>query len=169
VDAAGPPDGSAPDSETGAEPITEAGADAQLPSYDVVTMFGHRLIRTVTVHKNGGEDRTVYVEEAKIAQYPATGPLPDGARMILDVSGGGGFVIEKTGGVWLYGTFSKSANPATFTTQPNAGCSGCHLGAAEPGHFTVPSLRRLITTHKGEELNCPQGPGPTPCNASVYQ
>jgi hypothetical protein len=151
------------------QPLFDAGPDAQLPPYEVVTKFGHRLIRSVTVHKNGGEDRTVYVEESRVAQYPATGPLPDGARLILDVSGGGGFVIEKTAGVWLYGTFSKTANPAVFTTQANGGCSGCHLGAASPGTFTLPSLRRLVATHKGEELICPRGPGPTPCDPSVYQ
>jgi hypothetical protein len=145
-------------------PTTQDDADPQLPAYEVVSKFGHDLIRSVTVHKNGGEDRTVYVEAARVAQVPTTGPLPDNTRLILEVSGGGAFVIEKIGGTWLYGT-----NPTTLVTQPNASCAGCHLGAAEPGVFTAPSLRRLVATHRGEEINCPQGPGPQPCAPSVYQ
>lgn len=148
----------------------DAATDAALPAYTVSTILGLKLIRSVTVHKNGGEDRIIYVEESKIGSYPASGPLPDGARFVMQVNGGGNFVIEKVAGAWQYGNLNTGTNPATFpTTAPNASCNGCHSGAAEPGHFTIPSLRRLIKTHKGEEITCPAGPGPTPCNSSVYQ
>ncbi len=144
-----------------------ASGDAGLPAYTVETYRGLRLIRSVTVHKNGGEDRVVYVEESKVGALPSSGPLPDGARFVMLVNGGGNFVIEKVAGAWQYGNLNTSTTPATFPT--NASCSGCHNGAAEPGMFTLPSLRRLLKTHKGEEINCPKGPGPTPCDAAVYQ
>lgn len=160
--------GAATDAPSGAG--QDAAADtAGLPAYDVITKFGHPVIRTVTVHKNGGEDRTVYVEASKVAQAPTSGVLPDGTRLLMQVNAGSCFVIEKVAGTWQYGTFSPTASPAVFTTGPNASCSGCHTGAAEPGVFTAGSLRRLAATHVGEEINCPAGPGPTPCAASVYR
>lgn len=158
-----PPDSSTSSDSSGPD------SDQPLPAFVVVTKFGHELIRSVTVHKNGGEDRTVYVENARIAQYPSSGTLPDGARLIMEVSNGGCFVIEKVTGTWLYGSFSCGSTAVTFTTQPNNGCSGCHGTATEPGVFTSPSLRRLVATHVGEEIDCPRGPGPTPCDPSVYQ
>lgn len=139
----------------------------QLPAYEVVSKFGHDLIRTVTVHKNGGEDRTVYVEAARAAQLTATAPLADTTRLVMQVNAGSAFVIEKVGGAWQYGIVS--GNPASLATAPDAGCAGCHGGAAEPGVFTAPSLRRLLTTHVAEEITCPMGPGPQPCAAAVYQ
>ena len=146
-----------------------AGPDGgQLPAFTVINKFGHDLIRSVTVHKNGGEDRIVYAEASRIAQYPSSGVLPDATRLILEVTGGGCFVIEKTAGTWAYGQFSCNANPAPLTTAPNAGCSGCHLGAREPGVWTAGSLRRLVATHVAEEIDCPRGPGPTPCDPDVY-
>jgi hypothetical protein len=149
---------------------SDAGGDAStLPPYDVITKFGHQIIRVVTVHKNGGEDRTVYVEASKIAIAPTTGVLPDGTRLLMQVNQGSSYVIEKVGGVWQYGTFDPNANPAVFVTGANAGCNNCHNGAAEPGAWTAGSLRRLALTHKGEELNCPMGPGPNPCAQSVYK
>ena len=153
----------APPGTDDAAPDTTAGA------YEVISKFGHDVIRTVTVHKNGGELRTVYIEAARIAQLTPSNPLPDGTRLLMQVNEGSSFVIEKMGGAWLYGTFSPTANPAVFTVMPNAGCNGCHGGAAEPGVFTAPSLRRLVMTKRGEDINCPMGPGPQPCAASVYQ
>jgi len=140
-----------------------------VPAYEVINKFGHDVIRTVTVHKNGNELRTVYIESARIAQLTPSNPLPDGTRLLMQVNAGSSFVIEKMGGAWLYGTFSPTANPAVFTVMPNASCNGCHSGAAEPGVFTAPSLRRLVMTHRGEDINCPMGPGPQPCAPSVYQ
>jgi hypothetical protein len=140
-----------------------------LPAYDVISKFGHDVIRSVTVNKNGGETRTVYIEAARIDQVTTTGALPDGTRLLMQVNAGSSFVIEKQAGAWQYGTFSPTANPAVFTVGPNASCNGCHSGAAEPGVFTAPSLRRLVLTHQGESINCPMGPGPQPCAPSVYQ
>jgi hypothetical protein len=77
-------------------------------------------------------------------------------------------VIEKLAGTWNYGSFGCNSNPAVFTVGANAGCNGCHSGAAEPGAWTAGSLRRLVATHVGEELDCPAGPGPTPCSQDVY-
>ena len=143
---------------------TQSDGSAQLPPYEVISKFGHDVIRSVTVHKNGGEDRTVYIEVARITGIATTGPLANGARLIMQVNNGSGFVIEKVAGTWQYGT-----DTTTLTTQPNTSCSGCHLGAAEPGVFTAPSLRRLVATHRGEDITCAAGPGPQPCASTVYE
>src|SRR5262245_37801695 len=78
--------------------------DGALPAYEVISRFGHDVIRSVTVHKNGGENRIVYVEPARIAGISATGPLANGARLIMQVNNGSSFVIEKVAGTWQYGT-----------------------------------------------------------------
>jgi len=163
-----------PSADAGADPDVDAtaqgsgsGSGSGLPAYEVVAKFGHDMIRSVTVHKNGGEDRVVYVEANRVAQVPVIGVLPDATRLVMEVTGGGSFVIEKVAGSWQYGIVS--GNPATLATAPDAGCNGCHSGAAEPGVFTASSLRRLAATHRGEEISCPAGPGPQPCAAAVYQ
>jgi len=154
-----------------ANPPIDGGSDAAsgLPAFETITKFGHSVIRSVTVHKNGGEDRTVYIEASKVSLLPTSGPLPNGTRLLMQVNQGSCFVIEKVAGTWQYGTFAANANPAVFATSANASCSGCHSGAAEPGVFTAGSARRLAATHKAEEITCAQGPGPTPCNATVYK
>lgn len=157
---------------------SDARADGSAaPGFDIVARYGKRWIKYVTLRKQT-DLRIGYFEADLLARLSSAGPLPDGALLILELQGlnapTAGFVAfrrkQDSGWAGLTHTVRDPAVPLDFSGGIGTACNAaCHGAAKEDLTYTLPSLRRFLSTRMPETMSCPGSAGQAPCPPATYE
>jgi hypothetical protein len=130
--------------------------------------FGRRLVHYATVNKTEGW-RKAYVEASSIPLLPASGPLPDGLTLVLEVENyaNDAFLRVFKNGSWTSARFPRRGS-SLVTTRDEAACRSCHLGAEAENTYTLSALRTVAQRVQPVVYTC-RKPGPTPCPPEAYR